>query len=158
MMARILLISMLSIYLDDYTSHVEVKNNTVSNCAYSGIFIHISDTNNIHDNTSYNNLYQIETYYDGGNPVTGNTIKNNKFVSKTSTQLAAYFKSTANDLLAIGTLDSNYYARPIDDNLSIQTILNRNYLRKEDLFNGKLIRGKICILIFRRKQLRILLI
>ena len=52
-----------------------------------------------------------------------NIMKNNIFFAKTSIQRAAYIYKLENVGPAFIT-DSNYYARPIDDNLTIDTYYN----------------------------------
>ncbi len=116
------------IYLDDNSSNIEVYNNTVSNCANAGLFLHNNINNiNIHDNTLYSNRYQLAIQTDVGHPsLTSSSFKNNIYVSKTKSQLAGYFTSNNSPSLW-GILDSNYYARPIDDNL-VFSITVDNYV------------------------------
>jgi hypothetical protein len=120
------------IYLDGMTSSVEVYGNTISNNAYSGLFINSGDSAiNIHDNTLYNNaLYQLLVYSTiKAYPNRDITVKNNKCISKTATQKVAGWNNiqNSNDIVNFGTpasIDSNYLARPIADNLTIETTIN----------------------------------
>ncbi len=113
------------IYLDDLTSNIEVSGNTTAHCSGGGLFIHNGYNLNIYDNTFYNNNFQFVTQTDAGNPLlAGNTFKNNVFFSKNTAQLCGYFASPVNDFLNWGTVDSNYYARPIDDNFIFNTRVN----------------------------------
>ena len=109
------------IYMDDNCSNVEVSNNTIANCYWIGIYLHNANTNNIHHNTVFNcRGAQIRTADDelGGN-IYANTIQNNFFIAKQSTQTCASFNSNQNNLTTIGTLNGNIYSRPIDDNKTI---------------------------------------
>ena len=116
------------IYLDEGTANVEISGNTVANCPYSGLYIHNAHNINIHDNTCYNNgLYQtLFGSYATGGPIRNVTMKNNIFVSRAATQFVASFQSVSNDISSFGDIDSNYYARPIDDNVDFYITINNN--------------------------------
>ncbi len=110
------------IYLDDDSSNTEVANNTVSGCYWIGIYLHNANTNNVHDNIVFNNGVQIRTADDGlGGDIFSNSITNNQFIAKTANQYVAAFSSNQNNLTSIGTFNNNYYARPIDDNITFST-------------------------------------
>ena len=113
------------IYLDDQAKGVEVSNNSVANCSDNGIFLHNANNFNIHDNTVYNNLNQLGTQHDAGqHAIIGGSFKNNIFLSKSASQLVGRFISNTTDIPSWGTLDSNYYARPIDDSLTFSISTN----------------------------------
>ncbi|HLP86502.1 MAG TPA: right-handed parallel beta-helix repeat-containing protein [Candidatus Paceibacterota bacterium] len=99
------------IYLDGLSTGVEVSGNTVSNCSAAGMFINGGTRNtNIHDNTFFDNTNQIlvEGYQ--------TTIRNNTFFSRTADQSCLVFYYTPDSVVStIGTLDYNYYARPMND-------------------------------------------
>jgi hypothetical protein len=66
--------------------------------------------NNIHDNTFFNNQNQIlvQGYQ--------TTIRNNIFFARTSSQSCfAFYYDPVSAVSTIGTVDYNYYARPIAD-------------------------------------------
>ncbi len=111
------------IYLDDYTNNAVITNNTVANCIGSGIFVHISKDNTITGNTSYNNsVSQIKFQNnDVVSYITGNIVNNNIFVAKEATQYVLHTESNANDITGIGTLNNNYYCRPINETGSFKT-------------------------------------
>ncbi len=106
------------IYLDDNTNHVSVLNNTVANCGQTGIFNHNATNINIANNTLYNNGKEQFLLVRVSNPVSNVTLKNNIMFSKTASQLVSRIESYygSNNLPGIGTVDSNYYCRPIDNN------------------------------------------
>jgi parallel beta-helix repeat protein len=116
------------IYLDDWSANIEVAGNTISNCPHSGIYVHKAHDCNIHDNTSYNNgLFQLLCVSsDLGSLIRNDIIKNNIFFSRTTSQIVAGYQSILDDILSFGTIDYNYYARPIDDNIVFNVTLN-NY-------------------------------
>lgn len=61
------------IYLDENSGGVTVENNTVTNCTFSGIYLHNSYNETIRNNTSYNNGRQFHVNNDlGGSQITGN--------------------------------------------------------------------------------------
>jgi parallel beta-helix repeat protein len=115
------------IYLDDNTANTEVYGNTCFNFSHSGIYIHNTHESNIHDNTAFNNgteqfLFAYKDY-----PIRNNIFKNNIAVSKSSNQLVVSFSSPVTDITSFFTMaDSNYYARPIDDNITVDVSMN-NY-------------------------------
>ena len=117
------------IYLDEGTANVEIAGNTVANNSYSGLYYHSSYANNVHNNTFYNNGYSqvLIADYNATNPDRNLILKSNLFVSKTSTQRTASFQSRVNDIASFGiatNIDSNIYARPVDDSKTIETIIN----------------------------------
>jgi parallel beta-helix repeat protein len=111
------------IYLDDNSANVQVSNNTISKNALYGIFLHNAHNLNIYGNTVYDNGSQLGTQHDAGqNSITDVNLKHNLFIAKTPSQYAAEFINYENNTMPTGTLDSNYYARPIDDSLTINII------------------------------------
>jgi hypothetical protein len=57
--------------------------------------------------------------HDSRSSVRNVTMRNNIFISKTAKQPVGYFYTKDNDIASFGKIDSNYYARTIDDNLTI---------------------------------------
>ncbi|MCU7550618.1 Ig-like domain-containing protein [Chitinophagaceae bacterium LB-8] len=113
------------IYLDNYSAGIDIQGNTVANCGKVGIYVHNAYKLNIRDNTSFdNNSGQLQfTFDNGGARITQVNMKDNVYVSKTKTQTVGYFYTYlgSSDINSFGTIDSNYYARPIDDNTTIRT-------------------------------------
>ncbi|MCU7550615.1 right-handed parallel beta-helix repeat-containing protein [Chitinophagaceae bacterium LB-8] len=113
------------IYMDNYSSGVDIQGNTVANCGKVGIYIHNAYKITLRNNTCFdNNSGQLQITHDHIGPrVTGVSMKNNIFVSKTKTQTVGYFYTnlSTSDINAFGSLDSNYYARPLDDNATLRT-------------------------------------
>ena len=116
------------IYMDDWSANVEVAGNSVANCPHSGIYLHKAHDLNVHNNTSFNNnQYQLlMVSSDLGSLIRNDKVKNNIFVSKASTQFVGGFQSVINDIKSFGTIDSNYYARPISDIIIFNIAIN-NY-------------------------------
>ena len=112
------------IYMDDWSNGVEVKGNTVANCTI-GLYSHNNWNMSFLDNTLYDNSYAQYNMRNNNASVTmyNNVLKNNIMFSKTSVERTAYFYKLENVAPAFIT-DSNYYARPISDNLSIDTYYN----------------------------------
>lgn len=112
-------------YCDDGSKYIEVAYNTTYNCGGVGLFFHNSSNNNIHHNISFDNGYQIRIVDDNISPelCVNNSVHDNLFISKLANQTVADYYSVSNDLLSNGsTFSNNYYARPIDDSITI-----RNY-------------------------------
>jgi parallel beta-helix repeat protein len=116
------------IYCDDLSSYVVVTNNSVANSVNVGIKMHRANNCTVNNNTAYNN-YRYQVYYQNNSSTTDVykiTMKNNVFFSKTYASSTKYqwvfgIYSGVNDILGFGTLDSNYYSRPINDNNSFDT-------------------------------------
>jgi parallel beta-helix repeat protein len=129
------------IYLDDNTSNVEVSGNSVYGCAGGGIFLHNANNNIVSNNNLFNNFKQLYTADDGlAGKVFNNTITNNFFIARLSTQKVGWFYADLNNVNSqsislIGTVDNNYYARPIDDNTTIVT-LNSDYSEVKRTLEG----------------------
>lgn len=118
------------IYMDDNTGNVEVLDNTVANVAGAGMYIHNNFNMNIQRNTLFGNKREQLNfthnlaYINGAlasytTPLRNITFKNNVLVSKLATQTVFTHYSIRNDIDSTGTTDSNYYARPVDDILTI---------------------------------------
>jgi len=111
------------LYLDDNCLNMEVSYNSIANVGSHGIMIHNSSSINIHHNTVYNCSDGHILFSNNADHalMTGNVTQNNIFIAKESDQPTLYLASQYNNLATIGTFDNNYYARPIDDNLTIKT-------------------------------------
>ena len=103
------------IYLDVNTTKTIITNNTVANCSEAGYMIHRSHDNTLENNTAFNNGYGMYFQNNSGSNIRNNSLKNNLFIAKSSTQLALKFFSLSDDIPEFGTADNNHYARPIDD-------------------------------------------
>ncbi|MFT3680253.1 MAG: right-handed parallel beta-helix repeat-containing protein [Ferruginibacter sp.] len=123
------------IYMDDNTGNVDILDNTVSNVAGAGMYIHNNYNMNVQRNTLYaNHREQMNfthnlAYINGAlspytTPLRNITVKNNVLFSKYSDQTVFTAYSIRNDLDSTGTTDSNYYARPIDDTWTIDATRN----------------------------------
>jgi len=122
--------SAVGIYCDDNSSGFSIRNNTVFNCSV-GIYLHNANNINIINNTVYDNGFGLFINNDNSSSSTTNIYSHqNKFISETATgslgitdQRTVYY-ATAHpvgcDICNFGDIDSNYYARPINDNLTIR--------------------------------------
>lgn len=125
------------IYCDDNSSGMSILNNSVANTVDAGIFLHQVKDIIVRGNTTYNcrvGLFASNDNSDTSYHTTGLDVKHNIFVAKTTgtlytpqDQIALWLASMTDDLSNYGNIDSNYYARPIDDNLTIYwTIYGNN--------------------------------
>ncbi|MBU6158222.1 MAG: right-handed parallel beta-helix repeat-containing protein [Bacteroidetes bacterium] len=122
----------IGIYMDDNAGYIEMTGNTVSNCSGSGLYLHNAHDMLINNNIVYNcggsatdpaSVGQIQYHGDNGGYLIRNMrVFGNQFVSRFNYQLVLKWDTNFNDVLAFGTGDSNYYARPIDDNLMARII------------------------------------
>jgi len=109
------------IYMDNEASAAEITGNTFANCNNSGIYIHNSAGMIVKNNTLFNNNLQLNFIQESDHPssVRNNITTNNILFSKYSTQLISSIKSNVDDIAYFGKFDSNYYARPVDDRITI---------------------------------------
>lgn len=109
------------VYMDDGVRGVDITGNSISNIASSGMYIHNTHEVNIIHNTMYN-CGNEQTLFVHDNitptdPIRNVVFKNNIMVSKVASQLCFNIRSIKNDIALTGVTDSNYYARPTDDNI-----------------------------------------
>ena len=112
------------IMMEVYSAFIEIRDNTIANAGVSGIHLNSSHDLIIRNNTSFNNRYQILSQGAATDPAeyTRNlSIYRNVFFSLAQTQITLDMWSVRDDVALFGTADSNYYCRPIDDNLTILT-------------------------------------
>ncbi len=106
------------IYLDANTNHIMVSGNTVANCGQAGIFNNNTTYSNILNNTLYNNGKEQLLAVRQQNPESSVNIRGNILFAKTVSQLTMKVESYygSNNLSGLGTVDSNYHCRPLDNN------------------------------------------
>jgi uncharacterized repeat protein (TIGR02059 family) len=110
------------IYLDSYSYGITVTNNSVANCRGSGLYTSNCSHITLQNNTCYNNQKAMAFLEWGSSDVVlNNTMEDNIFFAKGSTDLTLEFQSQSGTIGSFGTSDRNYYARPIDDNSTIYT-------------------------------------
>jgi len=111
------------IYLDEYTTGVEVNGNTVANCNYAGIFVNSDPNGKILNNILYNNWYQIYLRVTPPNVRNRENLimQNNTLFSKLPSQISLRYGNNIGDLDSTFSSDRNYFVRPFDDRYVIQT-------------------------------------
>ena len=119
------------IYLDNNSSGVQVLNNSVANIGSAGIFLHDLHDVVVRGNTVYNSVIGLLIGSDDSISIRNLAIDNNIFFARKAPDIQnSYGNMTTdfnqlvfkpvtihNDIASWGTIDSNYYARPMDDNL-----------------------------------------
>ena len=113
------------IFLDDNVHDTKVLNNSVANCGSAGLLLHNCYNITISNNTIYNSkglgftrsAFMIQGDKSGSS-VRNLSVKNNIFFARDATQFCFFYYNTigTGDVTQYGTVDSNYYARPLDDN------------------------------------------
>ncbi len=113
------------IYIDDLTQSVTIADNTVTACANNGIKIHNSKDVKVYNNTVYNNTVQLrleqDHYLSTSTCIRDAKIKNNVFFSGSDDQSTAAFSTHQDDIHQFGELDSNFYASPEQEAVSIKS-------------------------------------
>ncbi len=118
------------IYLDEHANHLQIIGNTVAGGNWAGIIFHKAHSNKVNGNLFFNHRYQVlvSQYIDarGNNFAGNNELKRNEFVAKTAVQNAFYFRTfiPGDRPSNMGTLDSNVYARPLNDTMPIKVDLD----------------------------------
>ncbi|KAA9039312.1 T9SS type A sorting domain-containing protein [Ginsengibacter hankyongi] len=118
------------IFCDNNTTGVTIQNNSVANMGHEGITLHDAAGVIITNNTVYNTDAAIAVSSDGNGVRSSNiTITNNIFFARSigkawspQNQLTLHFATIYNDISSFGSatsIDNNYYARPIDDSLTL---------------------------------------
>ncbi|HMO33806.1 MAG TPA: right-handed parallel beta-helix repeat-containing protein, partial [Lacibacter sp.] len=118
------------IYMDDNAANVELLNNTVADCAGSGIFLHNAHDLVLRGNVMYNNgsasadpagAGQLQVLANAGSWLVRNVqMFDNILVSRRNNQLVMKWDTDYNDIQQFGTADSNFFCRPISDNQTIR--------------------------------------
>lgn len=116
------------IYLDNTTDGgTTVSNNT---CAYTrgaGLMVHMSKNVTITDNTFFDCTIGVKFQELSGYTtpdVSGITMTGNKIISKTPAQKVVSARSLTNDFNSWGTINNNYYAKPMDGNPRFVSMVN----------------------------------
>lgn len=111
------------IYLDDYSNNTTVSNNIISTGSFNGIMLNGGHTNTVTNNTVYNYPNQLGFFVyqsNGSRYVRNMTVTGNKFISRTASQNAMFINQQENEAASLwGTINNNYYARPISEGASI---------------------------------------
>ncbi|MEX0884248.1 MAG: Ig-like domain-containing protein, partial [Cyclobacteriaceae bacterium] len=113
------------IYLDDNSSGVEVRGNTIANNSSRGIFLHNARDITVDNNLIYNNHLQMYFKNDHlGEDINNIEIKNNIFLSTKPEQNSLSIWTKGDDISHMGKFESNIYANPFTDNYRINTLVN----------------------------------
>jgi parallel beta-helix repeat protein len=115
------------IYLDyGTTGGVEISNNTIAYCTYTGIYLHSSQNVKIVNNNIFdcNEEMRFQEFLGYGTPTRNVTMNNNIFFSKSVSQVPLFCQSYNNDFDQFGTFDNNYYVRPLDNEKPIYPLIS----------------------------------
>jgi parallel beta-helix repeat protein len=108
------------VYLDDNSTGITVDGNTIANGNWCGILLLSRSTyNTVKNNTVYNCLYQLAIGEGLAGGIKNNTITSNKFIAKLTSQKTLYVSIYSPDPSLLATFNNNYYARPINVDLTI---------------------------------------
>ena len=114
------------IYLDASASFADITNNTIANCINIGLFLNNSKNVNCSGNTIYNCASLLRMTKFQNVAVINNTFNNNRLVAKAATQRVLYLSNDYDAAVNYFTGNNNYYARPIDDNVTIIAFADGN--------------------------------
>jgi parallel beta-helix repeat protein len=105
------------IYMDNNSSGVEIRDNTVGNCSNQSIYFNNTSNIILKNNTFYSGRRQItlrETINNRGK-LRNCLISNNILFATAPKQALLYRESPHNDIRMFGKFSNNYYARPKDN-------------------------------------------
>ena len=124
------------IYLDDFSNHTIVANNTVIKGQWAGIFLHNASDNVIKNNAVFSCATQL--LMEQSVPVIRNTsVKENSFYATTVQQQLIYYKTYANDdARSVGAFDCNYYGKPSTDDAVV--VIDKDYNGSREKISLKL--------------------
>ncbi|MBV8881333.1 MAG: right-handed parallel beta-helix repeat-containing protein [Planctomycetaceae bacterium] len=133
------------IYLDDCTSGVEVRGNTVAGTS-AGLFLHNAHHCVITGNTFFDNEVQTLILHDDIAPeaeaaIRGVTFTENKLISRTPAQRILSAGSTSDDFSQFGTFERNIYARPADQGLIVEQTVKNARPQSYDLEGRRAVTG-----------------
>ncbi|WP_162945016.1 right-handed parallel beta-helix repeat-containing protein, partial [Flavisolibacter nicotianae] len=109
------------IYMDGGATDVAIDGNTVANCASSGLELSSPFNVQVLGNTFYNNTLAQVLYYESKSPISNLTVKNNIMFARPAEQLISLVYAGSTNLSGWGTIDSNYYCRPLYEPQGITT-------------------------------------
>lgn len=113
------------VYLDDFSNDVQCDSNTINVSPWAGVLVHNSINVTVRGNTVFNTANAL-LILQGNTPERNLIVTGNQFIAKEAWQRTMSILTTfADDPSLFGTFNNNYYARPIDDNLTI--IVDKSY-------------------------------
>ncbi len=109
------------IYMDGGATDVVITGNTVAHCSSSGLELSSPVNTVVTNNTLFNNTFRQIYYWESKGPISKLTVKNNILFATKVNQLINYVDGSSNTVPVWGTLDSNYYCRPLSEPTNIDT-------------------------------------
>ena len=117
------------IYIDDRNENIQILDNTVANCAQSGMYVHNSHDLTIRGNTFFNNAFQMLMGHDNTSPLDPirNNILSNNIAYANHSQFVGVYRSPNYDVSLFGTFENNYYCKPTDTLNMFNTVMNGEF-------------------------------
>ena len=110
------------IYLDDNSSGIKVADNTIAFVSGKGLYLHNANNIEIVNNLFYKAKSQVHFLHDNlGDPIRNIIISNNKFSSIYNSEYVYSIYSVLNDVGSLGTINSNYFLDPFNNEFFIYT-------------------------------------
>jgi parallel beta-helix repeat protein len=133
------------IYLDDCTSGVEVRGNTVAGTS-AGLFLHNAHHCVVTGNTFFDNDVQTLILHDDISPeaeaaIRGITFTENMLISRKPGQRVLSASSPTDDFSQYGTFERNVYARPADQGLIVEHTVKNARPQAYDLEGRRAVTG-----------------
>ncbi|REG92649.1 Ig-like domain-containing protein [Algoriphagus antarcticus] len=110
------------IYLDDNSAGIKVADNTIAFVNGKGLYLHNANNIEIINNLFYKTKSQVHFAHDNmGDPIRNIKISNNKFSSIEDSDYAYSISSKLDDVGYVGTINSNYFLDPYNNDFFIYT-------------------------------------
>lgn len=110
------------IYLDDNTSGVLLKGNTIAHINGKGIYLHNANAIQIEENLVYDTDVQLKLSHDQlGTPIRNVRIEGNYFSSIRDKEFVYSFTSIKDDIGEVGIVKNNYFLDPYNQHLIVET-------------------------------------
>ncbi|MCH7411688.1 Ig-like domain-containing protein, partial [Belliella sp. DSM 111904] len=125
------------IYLDDNSSGIEIKNNTVSNVSNNGVYFHNARNILYENNLSYSCQQHVLLSHDEyGDPIRNIKIENNIFFTPNPNEKFLKVFSIKDDFEYMGNFHNNYYINPFGNDFGfINEFLHPNLNIDSKLMN-----------------------
>lgn len=129
------------IYLDNATSNIEVTGNTMARCARSALLENYARDVTVSGNTAFDSRIVAEIWSLSNAAIVNNTSTDNIFFARNEKQMSMSVSAVTGQIQSFGTFDHNFYARPSQNDLSVESTLDGSNHRFHTVASWKLAFG-----------------
>ncbi|MFO0663032.1 MAG: right-handed parallel beta-helix repeat-containing protein [Polyangiaceae bacterium] len=121
------------IYLDNATSNIEVTNNTMARATRASLLSNYAHDAKVIGNLAYDSRQGAEIWSLPNAPITNATYTDNVWFSTREDQLVMNVSAATGQLPSFGTFDRNFYVRPTQNDVIINSTIDGNDYRSHSL-------------------------